>query len=475
MTMDDNNNKTEDTKDAVDSTDSPKFDADALREAKYAALASRARTEEAKQLVDHVFMLVLKADGSPRRRPNQNITQQLRLGVEGFVGDLLRYAGHAKAKGHVYRSLHSDSFTGEDVGRTAFKQIRDQLMALGLLKHFPGGQTRVPRMKPSDPEWVINANASRFKATPELLELAARFGIYPDNARAHFILALPRHPLQRKAASRRSEWGKKLDGKRMRIDHTRKTNKLEADLHELNKFLDGFELRGGTHRGYIRIYNQGDDPAFDWNMGARIYSQGDDSYQRMKEHERLKMTIDGEPVCEIDIKASYLTIHFARLGRELDWKSDPDPYAVPGVRRDIVKLWFVATFGYDKHLERWPREIAKAYREETGRQLGKDFKLSQVRQKALTKFPVLQDWGNERNAWATLMWLESEAVISTMLRLMRDHAIPSYSVHDSIIVPVSKQDIARQVLTEEYRRVVGVTPMLETEELLELGEGPKPS
>jgi hypothetical protein len=50
-----------------------------------------------------------------------------------------------------------------------------------------------------------------------------------------------------------------------------------------------------------------------------------------------------------------------------------------------------------------------------------------------------------------------------MLRLMRDHAIPSYSVHDSIIVPVSKQDIARQVLTEEYRRVVGAKPMLETE------------
>jgi hypothetical protein len=327
-------------------------------------------------------------------------------------------------------------------------------------------------MKPSDPEWIINANASRFKATPELLELAARFGIHADNAKQHFILALPRHPLQCKAASRRNDYGEKIKGKKLRFDHTRKTNKLEAELHELNKFLDRFDLRGGPHRGYIRIYNQGDDPAFDWNLGGRIYSQGDDSYQRMKEPERLKMTIDSEPVCEIDIKASYLTIHFARLGRELDWAADPDPYALEDVPRHVAKPWFIATFSHHKHLDRWPREIAKDYREKTGHELGKDYPLKKVRQKALAKFSVLKDWGNEKNAWATLMWLESEAVISTMLRLMRDHAIPSYSVHDSIIVPVSKGDIARQVLAEEYRRVVGVAPMLETEEL---GEDPKPS
>ena len=75
-TMNDNNN-TEDTKDAVDSTDTPKVDAKALRSAKYAALDSRAYTDQAQQLVDHVFMQVMKADR--KRAPSQEAKRQIRM------------------------------------------------------------------------------------------------------------------------------------------------------------------------------------------------------------------------------------------------------------------------------------------------------------------------------------------------------------------------------------------------------------
>jgi hypothetical protein len=59
------------------------------------------------------------------------------------------------------------------------------------------------------------------------------------------------------------------------------------------------------------------------------------------------------------------------------------------------------------------------------------------------------------------MYLESEAVVSTMLRLRREHEIPSLSVHDSIIVPASKCEIAEAALTEEYLRVTKTKPQLE--------------
>ena len=74
------------------------------------------------------------------------------------------------------------------------------------------------------------------------------------------------------------------------------------------------------------------------------------------------MTINGEPVCEIDIRASYLTIYHAHYGAPLD--PERDPYDLPGLgleARDVVKLWFVATFGNDGHLERWPTEMAADY------------------------------------------------------------------------------------------------------------------
>jgi hypothetical protein len=98
----------------------------------------------------------------------------------------------------------------------------------------------------------------------------------------------------------------------------------------------------------------------------------------------------------------------------------------------------------------------------TRRELGKDYPIKWIRQKLIEKFSALKTWGDRKHAWAELMYLESEAVISTMLRLKREHHIPSLAIHDSLIVPRSKEGIATQVLTDEYRRVIGVEPMLVT-------------
>jgi hypothetical protein len=216
-------------------------------------------------------------------------------------------------------------------------------------------------------------------------------------------------------------------------------------------------------RGFVRIFNQGDDAEFKWNMGGRLYSRvgAEDSFQRLNEAERLRMTIAGEPVCEIDIKASYLTIYLAWSGQELDWSSDP--YDFQGVPRGVVKSWFVATFGHHQHLMKWPPEIAKDYLEKTGRKIGKDYPLKDLRKKAVDRFPVLATWGERKNAWAELMFTESQAVVSAMLKLKREYGVPSLSVHDSLIVPASKRDIAEQVLTEEYSKVVKVKPRLDTQ------------
>jgi hypothetical protein len=50
-----------------------------------------------------------------------------------------------------------------------------------------------------------------------------------------------------------------------------------------------------------------------------------------------------------------------------------------------------------------------------------------------------------------------------MLILMREHRVPSLSMHDGIIVPRSKADLAKGILMREFRRVVGVEPMLTVE------------
>ena len=113
-----------------------------------------------------------------------------------------------------------------------------------------------------------------------------------------------------------------------------------------------------------------------WKKGGRLYSAGEDNYQQMPEPERLKMTINGEPVAEIDVRASQLTIYHAMVGKPLEGSSDP--YVVGGVDRSIAKLWVLATFGNSKPATRWPPEMVKDYKKETGKDLGKQAKARDV-------------------------------------------------------------------------------------------------
>jgi hypothetical protein len=53
-----------------------------------------------------------------------------------------------------------------------------------------------------------------------------------------------------------------------------------------------------------------------------------DSYQAMSGTRRRMMTINGEPVAEIDIRASYLTIFLSMHGVQLD--ATKDPYELQG-------------------------------------------------------------------------------------------------------------------------------------------------
>jgi hypothetical protein len=290
------------------------------------------------------------------------------------------------------------------------------------------------------------------------MDVMAAHGITMDNIGDHFIIALTKKPLQLRAKATRNEWFEKVRGKPMKFEENTWTTFREDQVRRLNEFFDRFELRGGTHRGYIRVFNMGDQPGFDWDKGGRLYSQGDGNYQQLPKHERLAMTIDGEPVCEIDIRASYMTIYHAKYRAPFDPRNDP--YDIPGLDRDIVKIWIVTTFGNNAPVEKWPREISARYKEEHGKPLGKVVRAKDVYEKVVEAFPMMDLWGAHDLTWADLMYTESEAVIRTMLDLMQHHSVPSLSVHDSLIVPASQESLATRILGENYLLEAKVRPVL---------------
>jgi pimeloyl-ACP methyl ester carboxylesterase len=289
--------------------------------------------------------------------------------------------------------------------------------------------------------------AARFRATPAMLELAVRHRVPIRSADKHFTFQyeLPKAPLQKREAKTSNPYTRKqVRGRPMTLAHTPTSRQLEADVRELNEFLDRQQIEGGVHQGYIRIFQNGDAAGFNWNYGGRLYSQPSASnYQQMSKKARLKMTFNGEPVAEIDIRASYLTLFYGWFGRQLDFNSDP--YLLPGfgkAGRDAVKLWMVATFGSARPINKWPTSLLKEYEDDHGKKLDRTrYAVKLVREKALLQHPLMARWGEPRNGrvrtWADLMYYESVVMVSTMVALMRDHGIPSLAVHDSLIVPQS--------------------------------------
>lgn len=57
------------------------------------------------------------------------------------------------------------------------------------------------------------------------------------------------------------------------------------------------------------------------------------------------------------------------------------------------------------------------------------------------------------------MFIESQAMMGAMTELM-GQGIPSLTVHDSLIVPVSKREVAEQALSGHYLKETGVVPVL---------------
>jgi hypothetical protein len=186
--------------------------------------------------------------------------------------------------------------------------------------------------------------------------------------------------------------------------------------------------------------------------------------------ERLRMTIDGKPVCELDIKASYLTIFHAQEGRPLDLIANPDPYRHPelsAIPRDVVKAFITATFGNGRFPRRWSPKAVKSYGEKTGEDLRR-YPISQVRKAVARAYPLLAglrkdmpliDGHPPPPIWARLMYLESEAIFQTMLAL-KDLNIPSLPVHDSLIVTTDHEQTARKTLSKLYSDITGAVPRI---------------
>jgi hypothetical protein len=186
------------------------------------------------------------------------------------------------------------------------------------------------------------------------------------------------------------------------------------------------------------------------------------------------MRINDKGVSEIDLSSSWLTIFYALCDQQLD--NTQDAYAgilgSTALDRQLAKFWINASFGNSKLLTKWSKGLVQDLQEQLTKKglSGFDkalYPMRTIKEKVLERHPLLARWGGEIRGrvrgYGDLMYIESEAIIGTMLTLMRDHQVPSLPVHDSLIVPDSKFYVAKGVLIDQFRKQTQVVPRLDPE------------
>ena len=160
------------------------------------------------------------------------------------------------------------------------------------------------------------------------------------------------------------------------------------------------------------------------------------------------ITVDGEAVVEMGMHACALSITHALFQIPLPDRSDL--YHLDNVGRDVVKNWINPSLTIGRPLERWPETVIDDFKSNKTKHKEASF----YRSSLLKLYSFINDLKQHNIGWAGLQFEESEIILSTMQELM-EKGIPSYPVHDSIIVPETSSEDAMCCFKECFRDRLG--------------------
>ena len=416
------------------------------QEARYLEMNLVPDSDSAIKLIDHVIERIESKEVRKRKRKAED-SLSFRRSVSLVVSDLV---GNLKPDHHnwAYISLNRNAFSDLKVGYKTFIHILNTLESLELIEVSKGTNAR--NVFSDDKHWVPGL-ATRLRLSEAAITLAQGYRINFANLDEHFSVIPNLQELVLKSSSSRVD-NVKIKGRNIKFEESHETKEITNQLLGINKFLCAQEYGGMHFYGLRRIFNEGDHPDFDWNMGGRLYGPDERNYQRLKRTERSKITINGKSVVEIDINASYLRILHGLRGATLT--SAQDIYDITGIHRSIVKEWIKVTLGHTGFHTRWPPKAIKSL-SDSGLKTRKGYSYPAMKPLVLEKFPVLRDWPTCGIRWSHLMYHESEAMIETMLTL-QDMDIVSLPVHDSLIVTVDNASTAKDVMQSVLETRFGV-------------------
>jgi hypothetical protein len=418
------------------------------------------------QLLDEVILPRRAASG--RQKQAGDATRlKLRTATTALLAALMNLARPSRKSNGPLAGAHGMSRSHFQSGKLGFgydifTEVTRALEAEELLVRRVG----YPRW--GAPKGQNQGATTCFHVTDEMLALATSSGVSTHDWEDHWTLraepsadqAVTRLELR---AKRKSERGEKLPAEVLPVDLScPRPAELDAQIERINVFLRSQDVDGLSFLGLRRIFNNGDQPDFAWNKGGRFYSiPGGQAYERWNADLRQRLiTINGERVVEVDLRASHLTLLHALSGHPFD--PSQDPYFVKDLPRLVVKLWVAQTIGSSNPRPfQWSRKSQADYEEERpGQWLQDAFPIREVGAAVTDKHPPLIGLRSLGYSTLDLQYHEAEILRLAMEQLMFAQGIPVLPIHDALIVPRTRAEEAEWCMKEAFKGYVeGVTGM----------------
>jgi hypothetical protein len=222
-----------------------------------------------------------------------------------------------------------------------------------------------------------------------------------------------------------------------------------AKVRRIVDYLGDYPLTMGdtSFRSLRRIFNDNS-----LERGGRLYGE----YSSLPKVLRRTATLDGQPIAQLDIKASYLCIRAGMAGYQFDEESDPyqqvpwvDPND-PRTRKFAKQLisTLISTGGDKKRL---PSALKAEYSDIIKpRQTITDFKAP-----IHAMFPFLL----QHVDGLEVMFRESEMMMG-VLHSCIDRDLPAWPLHDCIIVRQQDTTAATEILKTTFNEYFGFRPTI---------------
>ena len=217
------------------------------------------------------------------------------------------------------------------------------------------------------------------------------------------------------------------------------------------------KTHGSTEMSFAsatRIFHNGN-----FDSGGRWYG----GWTSLTRETRKHLTIDGEPVVEVDLNASLLTLLSCVASQPMQCGDTwDDAYAVMAERLEFdepyevsrakVKQVIVELIGTGNSHKAEPAAHDKDSPFNDSQTSKEQFK--HIRDLCLQAYPALLTLNNkDMNFIAALSYHEATIITQTMLKL-KDMGVPAYSMHDGLIVKQSNADTTVSTLREVYDEYV---------------------